>query len=158
MPLITPCLWFNYNAEEAIDYYKTIFPDLKIKSSSRYGEGGPVPAGTLLVAVIEIDGKDYMLLNGGPGFPFTEAVSFAVKAETQEDIDYYWNKFTSEGGAESMCGWCRDKFGLSWQIFPPLLTRMLSDKDKMKSGRVMQAMMKMKKIDIPTLQNAYDTD
>lgn len=152
---ITPFLWFNDNAEEAVKFYTSIFKDSRIANVSRYPEGGPMPAGSVMTATFYLNGQEFFVLNGGPGFNFTEAISFLVKCETQEEIDDLWNKL-SGGGKEQPCGWLKDKFGLSWQIVPPVLGQMLGDKDRQKANRVMQAMLKMKKIDIPTLKRAYD--
>lgn len=152
---ITPFLWFDGKAEEAMNFYTSVFKNAKVTSVSRYGEGGPMPAGTVLSAQFELEGQEFIALNAGPQFKFNEAISFFVNAETQEEIDYFWERLTSGGGEESMCGWLKDKFGLSWQIVPPILGRYLSDKDPQRSGRVMQAMMKMRKLDIQKLQDAY---
>ena len=152
---IVTFLWFDNNAEEAINFYSAIFKDSKILSTSRYGEAGPGPKGTLMAASFELHGQEFMALNGGPHFKFTEAISLFVKCETQKEIDDYWEKL-SEGGETSQCGWLKDKFGLSWQIVPPLLPKLLSDKDGEKSQRVMRAMLKMTKIEIQKLKDAYD--
>jgi predicted 3-demethylubiquinone-9 3-methyltransferase (glyoxalase superfamily) len=150
---ITPFLWFDNNAEEAMQYYVSIFPDSKIISTSRYGEGSPFPKGTLLTGVFRLGSQEFMALNGGPRFKFTEAISFLIDCETQEEIDTFWKKL-SAGGEESMCGWLKDKYGLWWQIVPPILGQLLSSPDKAKAGRVMQAMLKMKKIIIQDLVDA----
>lgn len=155
MQKIIPFLWFDGNAEEAMNYYLSVFKNGKIVNASRYGEAGPAPKGTLLVATIEIFGQQFSLINGGPQYKFTPAVSFLINCENQEEVDYYWDKF-SEGGQIDMCGWLRDKYGLSWQIVPTILGKLLTDKDARKAGNVMQAMMKMKKIIIKDLQEAYD--
>jgi predicted 3-demethylubiquinone-9 3-methyltransferase (glyoxalase superfamily) len=155
MQKITTFLWFDANAEEAIAHYMAIFPNSKIVSSSRYGDAGPGPKGGLMVATFELDGQQFMALNGGPHFKFTEAISLVVTCETQEEVDRYWDKL-GEGGKPSQCGWLKDKFGLSWQIVPSILGRMMSDPDAGKSKRAMQAMMKMVKIDISVLQKAFD--
>jgi predicted 3-demethylubiquinone-9 3-methyltransferase (glyoxalase superfamily) len=155
MQKITPFLWFDNNAEEAINFYTSIFKDSKIVNVSRYGEGGPGPKGTVMSATFLLNGQEFMALNGGPHFKFTEAISLFIKCETQPEIDEMWEKL-SEGGQKSRCGWLKDKFGLSWQVVPPILGQFLSDKDPEKSKRVMMAMMKMDKIDIKTLQQAYD--
>ena len=152
---ITPFLWFNDNAEEAMKFYTSIFKDSRIENVSRYPDGGRMPAGTVMTATFYVNGQEFYVLNGGPGFTFSEAISFFVKCETQEEIDELWNKL-SGGGKEQQCGWLKDKFGLSWQIVPQVLGEMLADKDRQKANRVMQAMLKMKKIDIPTLKRAYD--
>jgi predicted 3-demethylubiquinone-9 3-methyltransferase (glyoxalase superfamily) len=158
MQKITPFLWFDNNAEEAMDFYVSIFKNSKVLSVTRYGEAGPGPAGTVMVGTFQLDGQEFIALNGGPQFKFTEAVSFSVDCETQEEVDHYWEKLTSGGGEESMCGWLKDKFGLSWQVNPRILGEMLGDKDPEKAKRVMNAMLQMKKIDIPTLKRAYEAD
>jgi predicted 3-demethylubiquinone-9 3-methyltransferase (glyoxalase superfamily) len=152
---ITPFLWFNDNAEEAVQFYTSIFKNSKIGDVSRYGEGGPGPAGSVMTATFELDGQEFIALNGGPHFKFTEAISFFVKCETQEEVDELWAKLTADGGEESQCGWLKDKFGLSWQIIPNALWEMVRDKDPEKAGRVMAAMLKMRKIDVKTLEEAY---
>src|SRR5438445_1060721 len=135
---ITPFLWFDDNAEEAMRFYVSIFPDSKILSVSRYGEGGPGPAGTVMTGTFQLQGQEVMALNGGPHFKFTEAISFFVSCETQDEVDALWEKLT-DGGEEVQCGWLKDRFGLSWQIVPTALGEMLGDKDPEKAGRVMQA-------------------
>jgi predicted 3-demethylubiquinone-9 3-methyltransferase (glyoxalase superfamily) len=151
---ITPCLWFDTNAEEAVNFYISIFKNAKKGKISRYGEGAPLPKGTVLTISFQIAGQKFMALNGGPYFKFTEAVSFVVNCETQKEIDYYWEKL-SKGGAKVECGWLKDKFGLSWQIVPTILSELMTDKNSGKSSRVMQAILKMKKLDIKTLQKAF---
>ena len=155
MQKITPFLWFDNQAEKAMNFYVSIFKNSKTLSCTRYGDAGPGPKGTVIVASFELDGQEFMALNGGPRFKFTEAVSFVVSCETQAEIDEMWAKL-SAGGEESQCGWLKDKFGLSWQVVPPILSKLMQDKDPQKSNRVMQAMLQMKKIDIATLQRAYD--
>ena len=152
---ITTCLWFDYNAEEAIEYYLSIFPNSKLLSSSRYRENAPVPKGTMLAATFELAGVRFMALNGGPAFKFTEAISLMVYCENQQEIDSLWEKLSSNGGATSQCGWLKDRYGLSWQVIPGLLPEMLKDKDTVKSQRVMKVMLQMTKIDISALENAY---
>jgi predicted 3-demethylubiquinone-9 3-methyltransferase (glyoxalase superfamily) len=152
---ITPFLWFDKNAEEAITFYTTVFKDSKIVSMSRYPEGAPAPAGTVMSATFRLNGQDFMALNGGPIFRFTEAISLYVDCATQEEVDYYWDKL-SDGGEPGQCGWLKDKFGLSWQIVPKALGEMLGDPDPKKAGRVMQAMLKMSKIDVAGLRRAYE--
>lgn len=156
MAKISPFLWFDGNAEEAANFYTSIFKNSKILKISRYGEGGPGPAGTVMVVNFQIEGQEFIALNGGPHFKFTEAISFTISTETQEETDYYWNKLTAGGGQEVECGWLKDKFGLCWQVTPKVLSELLADKDKAKAGRVMQAMLKMKKIDIAELKRAYN--
>jgi predicted 3-demethylubiquinone-9 3-methyltransferase (glyoxalase superfamily) len=155
MHKITPFLWFDNQAEEAMNFYTSIFKNSKIGSVSRYGDAGPGPKGSVMVASFELDGQKFSALNGGPQFKFTEAISFSIDCKTQEEVDYYWEKLT-EGGAESQCGWLKDKFGLSWQVIPESLGKLLSDPDPVMSGRVMMAMLKMKKIIIADLLNARD--
>jgi len=153
---ITPFLWFDNNAEEAINFYTSVFKNSKVGSFTRWPEGGPGPAGQVLTASFTLDGQEFTALNGGPQFKFNESISFVVDCETQEEVDYYWNKLT-EGGEESQCGWLKDKFGLSWQIVPRILIQLLQDKDKVKAGKVMAAMMPMKKIEIAKLKAAYES-
>lgn len=142
-------------AEEAVNFYLSIFRNGKLGKVSRYGEAGPGPAGSVMVATFELEGQEFMALNGGPHFKFTEAFSLVVNCETQEEVDHYWNKLT-EGCEESRCGWLKDKYGLSWQIIPRQLGELMADKDPEKSKRVMMAMLKMNKIDIGALQDAYE--
>ncbi|GGF34616.1 VOC family protein [Subtercola lobariae] len=156
MQAISPFLWFDTQAEEAAEFYVSIFDNSRIQSVSRYPEGSPYPAGTAMVASFVLDGVEFQAINAGPQFTFSEAISFYVHAETQEKIDYLWNSLISGGGAPSQCGWLKDKFGLSWQIVPPVLTEMLTDLDPEKAGRTMQAMMTMSKLDIATLKAAHD--
>jgi predicted 3-demethylubiquinone-9 3-methyltransferase (glyoxalase superfamily) len=156
MQTITPFLWFDNQAEEAMNLYTSIFKNSKPLSISRYGEGTPGVPGSVMTASFELDGQRFVALNGGPMFKFTEAVSFVINCETQEEVDMYWNKLTAEGGQESMCGWLKDKFGLSWQVVPGILMKLIQDKDAAKAQRVMGAMMKMKKIIIADLQKAAD--
>jgi predicted 3-demethylubiquinone-9 3-methyltransferase (glyoxalase superfamily) len=150
---IKPFLWFDNNAEEAAQFYLSIFKDSKILKISRYGEAGPGPAGSVMIVNFRIEGQDFIALNGGPHFKFNESISFSITCETQEEVDHYWNKLT-EGGQEVQCGWLKDKFGLSWQVNPTVLGELLADKDGKKAQRVMKAMMQMKKIDIAGLQRA----
>jgi predicted 3-demethylubiquinone-9 3-methyltransferase (glyoxalase superfamily) len=154
MHKITPFLWFDNQAEEAANFYVSVFKNSRVVSVSRYEEGGPMPRGTVMTATFELDGQPIMALNGGPEFKFTEAFSFYVNCETQAEVDALWEKL-SEGGEKGPCGWLKDKFGLSWQIVPTALGRLLGDPDPEKSKRVMEAMLKMSKIDIATLEQAY---
>ena len=154
MQKIVPCLWFDGNAEEAIGFYASIFKNSKVVDVSYYGEGAPFPAGTVLAATFQLEGQEFMAINGGPEFPFTEAVSLYVKCKDQEEVDELWEKLL-QGGEESQCGWLKDKYGLSWQIIPTILGELLGDKDAARTQRVMQAMLKMKKIVIKELQEAY---
>ena len=156
MQKITPFLWFDNNAGEAMDFYCSIFPDAKVTAASYYGDAGPGPKGTLMVGAVELLGQKFNLINGGPHFKFTEAVSFVINCENQEEVDHYWNAFLNHGGQESMCGWLKDRYGLSWQVIPTALPRLLQDKDTAKATRVMKAMMTMKKIDIAALEAAAE--
>jgi predicted 3-demethylubiquinone-9 3-methyltransferase (glyoxalase superfamily) len=153
---ITPCLWFDGNAEEAMNLYFSVFKDSKIISITRWGKEGPGPEGSVLVAKFQLAGQDFIALNGGPQYKFTEAISLTVDCATQQEVDEYWEKLTADGGEPGPCGWLKDKFGLSWQIVPSVLVEMLQDKDPDKSARVMGAMMQMKKIDIQKLEQAYN--
>jgi predicted 3-demethylubiquinone-9 3-methyltransferase (glyoxalase superfamily)/uncharacterized protein YndB with AHSA1/START domain len=152
---ITPFLWFNYNAEEAVRLYTSVFKNSRITGTSYYGESGPGPKGSVMTIAFELEGQAFTALNGGPEFPFTEAVSLYVDCETQAEVDDLWEKLT-EGGEESQCGWLKDKFGLSWQIVPKALIQMLGDPDPVKAQKVMQAMLQMRKIDIEKLRQARD--
>jgi predicted 3-demethylubiquinone-9 3-methyltransferase (glyoxalase superfamily) len=151
---IKPFLWFDKEAEEAAKFYCSIFKNSKILEVARYPEGGPAPAGSAMIVSFELEGLQFVGLNAGPLFKFTEAISFAVSTEDQEETDYFWSKLTADGGMESDCGWLKDKFGLSWQITPRALIELLSDKDRKKAARVMASMMTMKKINIAALQSA----
>jgi predicted 3-demethylubiquinone-9 3-methyltransferase (glyoxalase superfamily) len=155
MQKITPFLWFNDQAEEAMNFYTSIFKNSKIGSIARYGEAGPGPKGTVMSATFQLDGQEFMALNGGPVFTFTPAISFFVNCETQGELDELWEKL-SEGGEEGQCGWLKDKFGLSWQIVPSGLGELLNGKDAEKSQRAMKAMLQMKKLDIEKLKQAYE--
>ncbi len=156
MQKISPFVWFDNNAEEAMGFYLPIFKDSKVISVARNPPGAPGPEGALLVASIRLDGQEIILMNGGPGHPLTDAISLTVNCGSQEEVDYYWNKLLEGGGKEIACGWLKDRFGLHWQVTPIILTQLLSDQDKAKAGRVMQAMMKMIKLDIGTLKAAAD--
>ena len=153
MQKITPYLWFNGNAEEAVTYYTSIFKDSNITNIGRFGEGGPFPKGSVMSVSFQLNGQNFMAVNGGPQYTFTPAVSFFISVESQQELDELWNKLTS-GGKEEPCGWLIDKYGLSWQVVPSVLGKLFGDKDPAKANRVMQALFKMKKIDIRTLQNA----
>ena len=155
MQKITPCLWFDDRIEDAVALYTSVFPDAKVEKMTRYGDAGPLPKGKVMTAVFQIAGHTFMALNGGPQFQFTEAVSFVVRCETQDEVDHYWTRLTADGGSEQPCGWLKDKFGLSWQIVPVALERYLADPDPVKAQRVMQAMLKMTKIEIAALDRAY---
>ena len=156
MNRITPCLWFDNNAEEAVNFYCSVFKNSKVLNMSRYPEAGPGKPGSVLTASFEIDGQPLTALNGGPQFTFTEAVSLMVMCDTQQEIDDYWAKLTANGGKESQCGWLKDKYELSWQIVPRILPQLMQDKDPAKRNRVMKALLKMVKLDIARLQRAYD--
>lgn len=155
MQKITPFLCFAHEAEEAMNFYVGIFKNSKVISVNYYGKGAPMPEGTVLTASFELLGQRFVALNAGPMFQFTPAVSFLVECDTQEEVDYYWNKLSADPQAEA-CGWLKDKFGVSWQVAPRQLGQLISDTDPVKAGRVMRAMMQMKKIDIAGLQQAYD--
>lgn len=159
MQKITPFLWFDNQAEEAMKFYVSLFKNSKIVSLSRYGESGAKaagrPKGTVMTGTFQLDGQEFVAINGGPHFKFTEAISLVVNCETQEEVDKVWEKL-SEGGSEGQCGWLKDKYGLSWQIVPTALGKMVSDPDPAKAERVMKAMLPMKKIDLKTLKRAYD--
>ena len=155
MQKITPFLWFNANAEEAVHFYTSVFKNSKVVSVSRYGEGSPGTKGTFMTGTIQLEGQDFMVLIGGPAFSFTPAVSFFVDCKTQEDVDYYWSRLL-EGGKPEQCGWLKDKFGVSWQIVPSVLGELLGDADVAKSQRVMEAMLKMVKLDIAGLKRANE--
>lgn len=153
--IITPFLWFDNNAEEAMDFYVSVFKEAEVLSVSRYGEAGPGPEGSVIVASFRLNGQEFLALNGGPQFKFTEAVSFVINCQSQEEIDHYWDRL-SDGGAPGQCGWLKDKFGLSWQVVPSVLGELMSDKDGERSNRVTQAMLQMTKMDIAKLQHAYN--
>ena len=152
---ITPFLWFDHQAEEAANFYASIFPNSKVVKVVRYGKAGPGPAGSAMTVEFQLEGQSFVALNGGPHFKFTEAISFVVNCQTQDEVDTYWEKL-SAGGAEVQCGWLKDKFGLSWQIVPTELPELLSDPDPEKSQRVMKVMMTMKKLDINALKQARE--
>jgi predicted 3-demethylubiquinone-9 3-methyltransferase (glyoxalase superfamily) len=153
MQKITPCLWFDTEGEDAAKFYTSVFPNSRIVDVARYGSAGPRPEGTVMTVSFELDGQKFVAVNGGPQFTFDEAISFQVSCETQEEVDAFWSAL-SEGGEEGPCGWLKDKFGLSWQIVPTRLIELLQDPDREKSQRAMQAMLKMKKIEIDGLERA----
>jgi predicted 3-demethylubiquinone-9 3-methyltransferase (glyoxalase superfamily) len=153
---ITTFLWFDDNAEEAMNFYVSIFKNAKILAVSRYGDAGPGPKGAVMTGVFQLEGQQCMALNGGPHFKFTEAISLLVSCTTQDEVDDLWSKFLAGGGTPGQCGWLKDKFGLSWQIVPTVLGELMTDKDPVKSKRVMEAMLKMSKLDIAALQAAYN--
>lgn len=156
MQKITPFLWFDNNAEEAMNLYISIFKDAKVLRAARNPPGAPGPEGALLVASFQLEGQEFTVMNGGPGHPLTDAFSLTVNCGSQEEVDNYWSKLLEGGGKELACGWLKDRFGLCWQITPTILPKLLADPDKAKAGRVMQAMMKMIKLDIAVLQAAAD--
>jgi predicted 3-demethylubiquinone-9 3-methyltransferase (glyoxalase superfamily) len=153
MQKITPFLWFDSQAEEAANYYVSVFRNSKIRRTARYGDAGPGPKGSVMTVEFELDGNEFVALNGGPHYTITPAVSFVVNCKDQADVDYYWDKLTA-GGMPVQCGWLTDKFGVSWQVVPVRLSELLVDPDKSKAQRVMAAMMKMVKLDVPTLEQA----
>jgi predicted 3-demethylubiquinone-9 3-methyltransferase (glyoxalase superfamily) len=154
MQKIIPCLWFDNQAEEATNYYVSVFKNSKVLDVSRFKDARPGETGTVVTTSFILDGQEFSALNGGPLFNFTEAISFAINCETQEEIDYYWDTLTSNGGQESMCGWLKDKYGVSWQVVPVQLPGLLANKDAAKAKRVMEAMLKMRKLDLKVLQEA----
>jgi predicted 3-demethylubiquinone-9 3-methyltransferase (glyoxalase superfamily) len=155
MQKITPFLWFDDNAEEAVNFYVSVFKNSKIGKVARYGKAGPGPEGTVMTATFELEGQQFIALNAGPKFKFTEAISFVVNCETQKEVDEFWEKL-SQGGEKGRCGWLKDKFGLSWQIVPTALGKMMSDSDPARSNRVMKAVLQMDKLDIAGLKRAYE--
>ena len=154
MQPITPCLWFDDQAEPAARFYTSILPNSKIGTITHYGASGPRPKGTVMTVAFQLNGQQFMALNGGPDFTFSPAISLVVKCETQEELDRYWDKLSADKTQEQ-CGWLKDKFGLSWQIVPAILERLISDSDPARSERVMAAVMKMKKLDIAELKRAH---
>jgi predicted 3-demethylubiquinone-9 3-methyltransferase (glyoxalase superfamily) len=155
MHKITPFLWFDTQAEAAAKFYASVFPNSKILKMARYGEAGPGPKGSVMTVEFELDGQRMIALNGGPHFKFTEAISLSVDCRNQKEVDHYWNKL-SQGGRESQCGWLKDRYGLSWQVNPAILGELLAGPDAKKAKRVMEAMLKMKKIDIAALKAAAE--
>jgi predicted 3-demethylubiquinone-9 3-methyltransferase (glyoxalase superfamily) len=160
-PALVPCLWFDTQAEEAVRFYTGIFKNSRIGTTSRYGEAGSEvtgkPAGSVMTVEFELNGQPFTALNGGPHFTFNEAISFQIMCRTQEEVDYYWDRLSQGGDPKAQqCGWVKDKFGLSWQVVPTVLTEMLTDPDREKSGRAMEAMLKMKKFDIAALERAFE--
>src|SRR6266571_9524574 len=160
MQKITPFLWFDNQAEAAVKFYTSIFKNSRIGKIARYGEEGEQVSGrpkeSVMTVEFQLEGQQFVALNGGPRFKFTEAISFVVNCKSQEEVDYFWGKLTSDGGQESQCGWLKDKYGLSWQVVPTILIELFKDKDAEKSQRVMKAMLQMKKIDISKLKQAYE--
>ncbi len=155
IPKITPCLMLAGTAEEATNFYVSIFKNSKINHVTRCGDAGPWPKGTVLIASFELDGQPMLALNGGPQCNFTEAVSFSIDCKNQEEVDYFWDKLTADGGQPIECGWLKDKFGVFWQVVPTVLPEMINNPDSEKSGRALQAMMQMQKLDIAALERAY---
>jgi len=153
MQKITPFLWFNDKAEEAMKFYVSIFKNSKVVTVTRYGDAGPGPKGSVMTAAFQIEGQDFVALNGGPQFTFSPAISFVINCQTQKEVDYFWQKL-SEGGKTNQCGWLDDKYGLSWQVVPTILSKLIADKDPAKSQRVMKAMLQMEKLDIKRLKQA----
>jgi len=157
MQNITPCLWFDGKAEEAMNFYVSVFKNSKISSVTRYGDAGPGKKGTVMIGTFQLDGQEFHALNGGPEYTFTPAISFVVNCETQQEVDEHWDKL-SEGARSQRCGWVQDKYGVSWQIVPSVLRKLLQDKDAGKASRVMKAMLKIDELDIELLQQAYDKE
>ena len=155
MQKITPCLWFDTEGEDAANFYTSIFPNSRITNIARYGSAGPRPEGSVMTVAFELDGQEFVALNGGPEFTFSEALSFQVSCDGQEEVDRYWSRL-AEGGEEGPCGWLKDRFGLSWQIIPKRLTELIADPDKGRAARAMKAMLGMKKIDIAAVEKAAD--
>ncbi len=153
MPQLTPCLWFDTEGEDAAELYTSVFPNSKILEIGRYGSAGPRPEGTVMTVTFELDGQEFLALNGGPEFTFNEAVSFQIPCRDQAEVDHYWEKL-GEGGEHGPCGWLKDRFGLSWQVVPNRLTELLTDSDREKAQRVMAAMLQMGKIEIDELERA----
>ncbi|MGH2576112.1 MAG: VOC family protein [Ignavibacteria bacterium] len=158
MQKITTCLWFDNQSEEAVNFYTSVFKNSKIGTTARYDEAASkaagMPSGSVMTMTFELEGREFMTINGGPHFKFNESISLVINCENQEEVDYYWDKLTSGGGQESMCGWLKDKFGLSWQVVPTELGKLMSSKETGKAQRVMAALLQMKKLDINTLRNA----
>jgi predicted 3-demethylubiquinone-9 3-methyltransferase (glyoxalase superfamily) len=154
MSKITPCLWFDTDGEDAAKHYTSVFPNSKILDVAHYGSAGPRPEGTVMTVSFELDGQKFLALNGGPNFTFNEAISFQVSCKDQDEVDHYWSKLTEGGGEEGPCGWLKDRFGLSWQIVPEALPKLLGDPDPEKAQRAMAAMLNMKKIQIDELERA----
>jgi predicted 3-demethylubiquinone-9 3-methyltransferase (glyoxalase superfamily) len=153
---ITTCLWFDTEGEEAAEFYCALIPNSRVTGVERYGEAGPRPAGTAMTVTFELDGRPYVALNGGPDYRFNEAVSFQVSCEDQDEVDHYWSTLTADGGQEGPCGWCKDRWGLSWQIVPKALPELLGDPDQQRAQRAMKAMLGMGKLDVAALQAAAD--
>jgi len=155
MQKITPFLWFDSNAEEAVRFYVSTFPNSRVVNEARYGDAGPGPKGQIMTMTFELAGQRFIALNGGPHFRFNEAISLVVNVESQAELDEMWNKLLEGGGTPSQCGWLKDRFGLSWQVVPTKLAQLMSDQDPQRANRVMQALLQMKKLDLPALEDAY---
>jgi len=158
MQKITPFLWFDNQAEEAANFYCSVFKNSKVGTVSRYGDSGPGPKGSVMTVAFELDGQNFTALNGGPIFKFTEAISLVVNCEDQEEIDYFWEKLSADGGKEVECGWLKDKYGLCWQVVPKILGKLIQSDDPKKSERVMKALMQMKKLDVAKLKQAAEAE
>ena len=156
MPTLTPCFWFDTQAEDAAAFYVSVFKNSRVVATSRYGEAGPREAGMVLTVQFELDGQPFTALNGGPEFTFNEAVSFQVDCADQAEVDYYWEALTADGGQEGPCGWVKDRFGVSWQVVPAELERLLTDPDQARAQRAMAAMLQMRKIDVAEVRRAAD--
>jgi predicted 3-demethylubiquinone-9 3-methyltransferase (glyoxalase superfamily) len=155
MPKISPFLWFHDQAEQAATFYVSLFPRSRIVKVARYGEGGPMPAGTAMTVQLELDGQAITALNGGPHYTLSPAFSFVIDCKDQDEVDHFWNRLIADGGQESQCGWLTDRFGLSWQVVPSVLAELLTDRDPARARRAMEAMMTMRKLDIAALQRAH---
>jgi predicted 3-demethylubiquinone-9 3-methyltransferase (glyoxalase superfamily) len=153
---IAPCLWFNNNAEEAVNYYVSVFKDAKVLHVDRFSDVGPDPEAPVVFIEFQINGQPFQAINGGPEFHFTEAISFSIECETEDEVDYYWNTLIGDGGEPSQCGWLKDKFGVSWQIVPAMLNKLLRDADRIRAGQTMRRMLQMTKLDIAELEAAYN--
>ena len=156
MPSITPNLWFDTQGLEAAEFYCSVFPNSKVTNVTYYGDAGPREKGTVLTVDFELDGQRYTVINGGSQFSFDEAVSLLINCKDQDEVDYYWDKLTADGGEESMCGWLKDKYGFSWQVVPEFMDAMIADADDPKGQAAMKAMLSMRKLDIAALKKAYD--
>ena len=156
MQKVTPFLWFDNQAEEAVNFYVSVFKNSKVGTIARYGDSGPGPKGSVMTIAFELDGQNFTALNGGPHFKFTEAISLVVNCANQEEVDYFWEKLTADGGQEVQCGWLKDKYGLSWQVVPKILPELVQSGDPKKSERVMKALMQMKKLDVAKLKEAAE--
>lgn len=156
LPPLAPCLWFDHNAEEAIDHYISIFPNSRVLHVDRYSDVGPDPEAPVIFMEFQLNGQPFQAINGGPEFTFSEAISFTIECADQAEVDYYWNALNANGGSPMACGWLKDRYGVSWQVVPRLLNELLRDPDRERAGRVMRRMLQMSKLDIAELQAAYD--